>query len=539
MDTAVTETGKRMQQGGSAWSPLKESIFRSLWLASIFSNIGTWVQNTATAWLMTSISPSAVMVSLVQTATSLPVFLLALPAGALADILDRRRLILVTQMWMLVAAALLGVLDTVGIVTPWALLLLTLALGLGSALNAPAWQSIVPELVPKQEVPDAVALNSAGFNLARAVGPALGGLIVGWLGAAAAFYFNAATYVAVVYVLYTWKRTATESTLPTERMIGAIRSGLRYVRHAPAMRAVLTRVTLFMTAGCSIMSLLPVVAKEMGLGATGYGILLASFGFGAVAGAGVLPAIRKRLSPHLLVVSGNISLALSLVLLAWSGDFAVLCGALVLGGAAWLCLISTFNSSIQALVPSWVRGRALAVYMLVLFGGMAGGSVIWGAVAEIADTTSALLMSGAGVLAGMLATYRLRFPKGEPLDFTPSLHWASPMPEPGPGLDEGPVLVTVEYRIDPARETEFRLAARRLKRGRLRSGARRWSLYSDMADPGRFIESFLVETWLEHLRQHERVTVNDRGIEEEVRAFHEGSDPPKVNHFLARPLPRG
>lgn len=522
----------------TAWSPLLVPIFRALWIANIVSNIGTWMQNTATAWLMTSLAPSAVMVSLVQTATSLPIFLLALPAGALADVMDRRRLILFTQTWMLLAAAILGVLTLLGYVTPWLLLVFTLMIGLGSALNAPAWQSVVPELVPRPEIPSAVALNSAGFNLARSVGPALGGLLVGVAGAGPAFLFNAASYLAVIVVLLRWKRSQAASTLPAEDMVGAMRAGIRYVRYSPALRNVFIRAAVFVLCASSQMALLPLYARDvLKLGSLGYGILLGGFGIGAVGAAALLPTIRSRLQLDALSRVMTLVFAASLIIMAFVHNFAVILVMLTLGGGAWLSLLASFNSSVQAVVPSWVRGRAMAVYMLIFFGGMALGSFLWGAVATVQTIPITLLISAFGLIAGLAVTLRYRLAASEDLDLTPSMHWASPEMAIDHGMKDGPVLVTVEYRIDPARSREFGLVMRRLRNARLSGGAMRWDLYEDGAVPGRYVESFLSGSWIDHMRQHERVTVADQEVEKEVRVFHIGPEWPVVTHYLARRLP--
>jgi MFS family permease len=525
----------------SAWSPLKQPAFRAIWIATLVSNIGTWMQNTGAAWLMTSLAPSsAIMVALVQTATNLPVFLLALPAGALADVVDRRRLLLFTQTWMLLCASVLGALTMTGYTTPWILLSLTLSLGLGGALNAPAWQAIIPELVPRHELPNAVALNSAGFNLARAVGPALGGLVVSALGTGPTFILNAVSFLGVLVVLFHWRRPVRESTLPAERMIAAIRTGVRYVRHAPALLVVFIRAGTFIICGCSITALLPLVARhQLMLEATGYGLLLGFFGAGAVTGAFVLPLVRQRISVDAMVALGTLLFSLSLVIMALVHQFAIVCGSLLISGAAWLTLLSSFTSNVQSLVPSWVRGRAMSVYMLIIFGGMAGGSPLWGAAAGLYGISNALLAAALGLVLGLAATARYRLSNFEDLDLSPSLHWPAPSLALPPRPEDGPVLVTVEYRIDPAQESNFAYSMRKLRNTRLRCGAIRWSLFVDAADPERYIESFIVESWMEHLRQHERVTMADKDIERAVHAFHKGNAPPRVTHFLTKGLPKG
>src|SRR6202035_3752760 len=357
--------------GRNAWSPLSQPVFRWLWIANLASNVGTWFQSVGASWLMTTLSRSTVEVALVQAATSLPMFLLALPAGALADVLDRRRLLLVTQTWMTLAAAGLGLLTLFGGVTPWTLLLFTFLLGLGAALNAPAWQAIVPELVPRAELPAAVALASVSFNIARAAGPALAGLIVAAAGPAATFLLNAVSFVGVLAVLYRWRRAGEETVLPAERVLGAMRTGMRYVRHAPAVQAVIARGSAFILCGSSLWALLPVIAShDLHRGPTGYGILLGALGAGAVAGALALPRLQRDSSADSVVAAATLVFAGATLVLAYIRSFWLLAAAMLLAGGAWLSLLSSLNVAVQTVVPSWVRARALSVYMLVFFFGL-------------------------------------------------------------------------------------------------------------------------------------------------------------------------
>jgi len=516
----------------TAWSPLRQPVFRALWIASVASNVGTWMHEVGAAWLMTSLASSPIMVALMQTATSLPIFLLALPAGALADIVDRRRLLIAAQLWMLVAAFLLGLLTLAGATTPWLLVGLTFTLGLGGAMTMPTWQAIVPELVPRSELVSAVTLGGLGFNLARAVGPALGGLIVAAAGAGSVFILNAVSFLGVVVVLYCWRRPARVSVLPAERMIGAMRSGLRYVRHAPALHAVLARSSLFILCGSALWALLPLLARrELGIGAVGYGVLLGCLGAGAITGGAALPAVRRAFTPDMLVVGASLLFAVVLAALATLRNFVPLCIVMFIGGMAWLTLLSSFNSCAQAAVPAWVRGRALAVYLLVFFGGSAVGSALWGTVALHSGIPAALLYAAMGLAAGLAVSVRYRL--GElGAELTPSLHWPEPAVFFDPPPDRGPVLVTVEYRIDPLQSRDFVREMHVLRTVRLRDGATDWWLFSDAADPARFLECFLVESWVEHLRQHERVTKADIPVQERVRDFHIGAEPPRVSHLL-------
>jgi MFS family permease len=519
--------------GVSAWEPLREPVFRALWIASLTSNIGTWMQNVGAAWLMTSLTPSPVVVALVQAATSLPVFLVGLPAGALADIVDRRRLLIVSQGWMLLSAAALGLLTLIGFMSPWILLALTFALGLGAAMNAPAWQAIVPEVVSPSKLQEAVALNAAGFNVARAVGPALGGLTVAAVGPGPVFLLNAASFIAVMLVVYRWNRQRATSRLPAEHVISAMRAGIRYVRNAPSLQAVLVRSGVLIVCAAGLWALLPLVARDqLGLGATGYGVLLGCLGIGAVTGATLLPRIKRKFSLDMLVTGATVVFAVATAALAYVQNVFLVGAAMVAGGIAWIALMSSFNAAAQTAAPEWVRARALAVYLIVFQGGMAVGSILWGALAARMGIRAALLVAVFGLIAGLMLITRYRLAEGEKIDLTPSLHWPEPRMIVGLQPEGGPVLVEVEYLIELDRAHEFTKAMDDVRRERLRDGALRWELFTDSVNPNRFVETFLLESWLEHMRQHERVTRSDRMAEELARAFHIGAGTPKIVHLI-------
>jgi len=523
----------------SPWSPLAEPIFRALWIATVASNIGTWMQDVGESWLMVSLTTSPMLVALVETAGSLPIVLLALPAGALADVVDRRRLLLITQSWMLVSAAVMGVLTLTGMVTPWLLLSLTFALGLGTAMNGPAFQAILPELVPRHEIPAAVTLTGVAVNVSRAVGPALGGLLVAAAGSGVVFLLNAVSFLGVMVVIYRWQRPPQRSTLPPEHIFGAMRAGLRYVRHAPELRAALVRTAVFILCASALWALLPLQARHaLGLGSFGYGILLGCIGTGAVAGAAFLPKVRQKVSNNLLVVGATVLFAGVTAVLAHVHVPAVAGAAMILGGIAWIAVMSSFNTAAQTAAPAWARARALSTYTLVFMGGMAVGSAAWGAVAAHFGVTSALTCAALGLIIGIAASLRHTLIDGDELNLTPSALWPEPVVVLEPNPEEGPVLVQIEYWIDPNRAREFRRAMRDSRRIRRRDGAIRWGLFRDPAEPGRFVESFLVETWVEHLRQHVRVTESDREIEERIRAFHIRSGQPAITHLIAEHVPR-
>jgi MFS family permease len=518
----------------SAWEPLRQPLFRALWIAAVVSNVGTWMHDVGAGWLMTSLAPSPVMVSLVQAATTLPAMLLSLPGGALADILDRRRLLIGAQLWMLLMAGLLGVLTVAGITTAWGLLAFTFALGCGTALTLPAWSAIVPELVPRAQLHSAIALNSMGFNVARAIGPALAGLIVAATGPGSVFLLNAVSFLGIVIVLLRWRRQPRESTLPAERFFSAVRIGLRYARHAPQLQIVLLRSGAFFLFATALWALLPlVVRRELGAGPEVYGGLTTCIGIGAVGSALLLPRLRSLPSRDALVRIATLLYAVALLALATIQNIYLLGIAMLFSGAAWLTIMSSLMVTAQLALPEWVRARGLGLFMVTFMASMAGGSALWGQVAKLAGIPSALTLAALGALIGLLLTWRLRLGGGEPVDFAPSLHWPVPLVEQEPEPDRGPVLVTLEYRIDPSRRQEFLTLMQQLGKTRRRNGAFMWGLFHDTAAADRFLECFLEESWLEHLRQHERVTVADRAVQEQINQCLLESGGPQVFHYLA------
>lgn len=395
----------------SAWSPLREPLFRALWIASVTSYVGTWMQNLGTGWLMASLTASPMMVGLVQAATTLPVFLVILPAGALADMVDRRRFLLLSQAWMVLAAAALGVLTIFGMVSPGSLIVLTFLLGLGAVMNDPAWQAITPETVSSNRLASAVALNSAGYNAARAVGPALGGLVIAAAGSGVAFLLNAASFFGVIIFLYRWKRVPHEVPEPAKRLRQALAVGFRYARGTPTVRAVLVRTAVFSLFASVIWALLPLVARPHG--PVGYGLLLGFFGLGALAGAVLLPALRRAFSCDALVGMATVLFAVVTFAVAQLASFAALCTVLFAGGMCWIAIIATLNVSAQIMCPAWIRARALSMYLLALQGGMAAGSALWGAVAARFGLPAAFLLAAVGMVLGLMAAVRYRLPAQE------------------------------------------------------------------------------------------------------------------------------
>jgi MFS family permease len=401
----------------AAWAPLREPLFRSLWVAAVVSYTGTWMQNVGAGWLMTQLTTSPLMVGLVQAAAAVPVFLVVLPAGALADMVDRRRLLLFTQGWMVFAAAALGILTLSGAVNPWVLLLFTFAMGVGAVMNDPAWQAITPEVVSPQRHASAVALNSAGFNVARAAGPALGGIVVAAAGSGWSFLLNAASFFGVILFLYTWKRTPSVPQ-PVRGIRTTIAEGFRYVQGAPQVRSVLIRTGAFSIGASSLLALLPVICQPHG--AQGYGFLLTCFGLGALAGAAVLPRLRLQYSVDGLVAGATVLFAMMTFAAGQVHIFEWLCLVLFTAGAAWIGILACFNVVAQTMCPSWMRARALSMYLLVLQGGMAIGSALWGAVAARHGVPEALAWSALAMVVGLSTIRRHRLTAAE-LEMAPAV----------------------------------------------------------------------------------------------------------------------
>lgn len=518
----------------SPWQPLRETAFALLWGAMLISNIGTWMHDVAAGWLMTSLDPSPFMVAMVQAATTLPVFFLALPAGALADIIDKRRLLIGVTLFMAVTASSLGLFVQTGAITPYLLIIYTLLIGTGTAFLSPTWHSVVPRLVPKSQLPQAVALNSVGFNIARAIGPAIGGLLIAVIGIAFPFYLNALSFIAVIVAVFLWRPNDQKtSALPSERLFGAIRQGLRYTRASPPMRATVFRSIAFFLFAGSYWALLPLIARaQLQGGPQLYGGLLAAIGFGAVIGASVLPRLKSRLGIDRLVVAGSLSTAAMMAMFAVTTNPLVAIFVAMFAGASWITVLSTLNVAAQTALPEWVRARGLSVFLMTLFGSLAIGSAAWGQVANFIGISATLMISAAGVVIGMAATWRWKLAPGADLDFTPS-SWAEPAMA-GPIEDErGPVMVTVEYLIDPKSSREFLSVLDEIAPSRKRDGAFAWGVFEDVAQPGRYMEYFMTESWLEHLRQHERVTKADEAMTKKLRAFHIGKKKPVIRHFVS------
>ncbi|HEY4449487.1 MAG TPA: MFS transporter [Steroidobacteraceae bacterium] len=517
-----------------AWGAMRYPVFRWLWLATVVSNIGSWMYNAASGWLMTSLDPSPLIVSLVQVANSLPLFLFALPAGALADMVDKRRLILALEILTTLMSAAFALLISMHVVDPSLLLLFAFVLGTLAALEAPAWQAIVTLLVPPPALPSAIAINSLGINISRVIGPAITGAIILGLGIAAPFWLDAFSNAGVIAVLLLWRpqRPKTLRGLPSERLTGAIRAGVRYARYNRDLRATLVRAIGFFLFASAYWALLPLVARSQLHGGPGlYGTLLAAIGAGAIGGALLLPRARARLGPDGVVMLGEAGTAAALVLFGLAQQPWVALTACLLAGVSWISVLATLNVSAQTVLPDWVRGRGLAAYVTVFFGTMTVGSALWGFVAEHLGLASAHYLAGAAALLALWVTRRWRLQSGPAADLTPSMHWPEPVLAAGTQDDAGPVLVTVEYHVAAEHREAFLAAIVPVARERRRDGAYDWHIFHDSAHPERMLETFLIDSWLEHLRQHQRVTRADHALEERLQRYARG--PTRVTHYIA------
>ncbi len=527
-----------MSTARSMWSPLGEPVYRALWIAAVVSNVGSFMQEVGSAWLMTSIAPKPLMVALLQTAAYFPFFLLAVPSGAFADVIDKRKLLIIGQFWMLFSSLALGVLSIYGMVTPWVLLGLTFMLAVGGAITGPAWNAAIPELVPKDKLEPAIALGGVGYNAARGIGSALGGLAVAALGPGPVFILNAVSFVGVLIVFINWKPVTKAPTRHRERMVGAVRAGFRFVSHSPALKAVLVRSGSYAACTSAMWGLLPLIAKEeLHLDSLGYGTLLAIFGAGTLIGAAILPRLRSVISLDQVTGFGKLLFAGAMLGLAYAQNLVTAALFMIGAGVSWIIVNSMFSMGAQKAAPAWVRARALAFHILVFLGTFAVTSAIWGQIATYTGLDMPLIIA-AGLL--VVSVFLCRpFPLGiaEVIDTTMSDHWTDPKLVNEPHPNHGPVLVTVEYIIDPATLAEFTETTSALSIQRRRDGAFQWHLFCDVSNPQRQLETFFVESWAEHMRQHERVTVSDRLVEDKVNSFHVGSNPIVVRHFINSYLP--
>jgi len=516
-------------------SPLKNTLYRFLWVTMFASDIGVAMQTVGSGWLITSLAPSPFVVALLQVMTSLSIFLLALPAGALADIVDRRKLFLATQYFSLAVAAILSILTFGGFTTSSILVVFTLLLGLGNAMSLPVNIVIQTELVPKKKALAAMTLFSVAIYIGLAVGPLLGGLVVAAAGPWAVFMLNALSFVGVIVFLHRWRKPPERKLLPPEQVIGAIRTGLRYMRHSLHVRALFVRDFALTICGSALVSLLPLLARnEAGSNSILFGILIGAFGIGGmISGLIIVPRIKK-ISIEKRVTSATILYAVAMAFLSFQHDIVLVFIGVFAVGTALIIITSSLNFIAYNSVSSWVRTRVVSVHQLVYWGGVAIGSITWGIVAEIWGIPTALLAASVGLVIGLVTSTRYKLKPLTDVDMTPSMHWS--MPRAMIDIDdheEGSVLVEMEFQIDPTRSHEFESAMNDLRSVMLRDGAINWELFHDIENPSRYVMMFTSESWTEHLRQHERITKADLAIEQHAISFHIGKDPPRISHLIS------
>lgn len=501
------------------------------------SNFGGMIQSVGASWLMTSISGSAEMVALVQASVTLPIMLLSLVSGAAADNFDRRRIMLRAQSFMLVVSVALAACAFLGLITPWLLLSFTFLIGCGAAWNGPAWQASVRDMVPRDDLPGAVALNSMGFNIARSVGPAVGGAIVTAAGAAAAFAVNAVSYIALISSLWRWRAPAPERNLPPEMLAGAVVAGVRYAALSPAIAVVLGRSLVFGFGASAVTALMPLIARDVIAGGPmTYGLMLGAFGIGAVGGALSSAALRTMLSPEEIVRWACLAFGAAAALAGSGPNLAITMVLLVFAGAAWVLALATFNVTVQLNCPRWVVARALSLYHMAAFGGMAAGSWTWGMVAETSGIPAALLGGAAALTICAVLGFKLPLPRSSDLNLDPLREWTPPDPAIDIEPRSGPVVIMIEFRIRQDDLREFLTIMGERRRVRRRNGARAWSLLRDVADPEVWIERFQVANWIEYIRLNNRITHADALGTRGARELHQGPEPPLVRRLVERPI---
>jgi len=515
-------------------SPLRNGNFRALWGATLVSNLGGLIQTVGAGWMMTQISDSKDLVAFVQAANTLPVMLFSLAAGALADNLDRRRIMLVAQALMMVVSAALAYLAFAGQMTPWLLLAFTFMIGCGTALHNPSWQASMGDIVPREDIPQAVSLNAMSYNIMRSIGPALGGVIVAVSGAAVAFLLNALSYIPLIFALFRWKHRRAPSNIPREQFGSAMSAGLRYMMMSPNLMKVLSRGCMFGIGAVSVMALMPIIARDILLGgALTYGLLLGSFGVGAITAALLNTRLRERFKSETIVRGAFLGFAGSVVILAFSNIVVITCVFLVIAGASWVLALSLFNVTVQLSTPRWVVGRALSLYQMATFGGMTLGSWIWGVAAEHWGVTNSLIGAGITLLLGAVAGLRFPLPGLVTLDLDP-LKFREPELLLDLKLRSGPIMIMVDYVVDQKNVDPFLAVMADRRRARIRDGARQWALLRDLENPELWTESYHFPTWVDYIRHNHRRTIADQQITEKLRKLHRGPELPRIHRMIER-----
>jgi MFS family permease len=538
------ERGRENESLASGWSPFRDSLYRALWIAALFSYIGAAMYEVGASWLMTSLAPDPLFVSLIITASTLPIFLLAIPSGAISDIFDRRNILLITCGYMCLVSTILGLLTLAGITTPSILLILTFALGAGATMIRTPIIPMMSALVSKSELPAALTLSAIASNIGRAAGPTIGGFLVTAIAPWAVFFVNSASFIFMIIVLSRLpKKSNTNSSLRPENIIGAMRAQIRYVRHSQAAHVLIVRAGLFTLCSSALLSLLPLLAKhELGLNPTGFGLLLGSFGMGAIIGGiAILPRLQPLVSVESLMTSCIGLLAVVILTMGYVRDFGILCIVMGIGGVAYITILSNFYTIGMKSAPKWIGARVLAVYLLLLNGGLAIGSVIWGTIASIFGIPITLSVASLALATTIIAKKRYSTTLVDDLDFTPAGndYWSLP-PELSidPQNTEAPALITIEYKVDSKLSDEFEQSVHELGRILKSEGMAYWELFQDPADIGHYIEIRIADTWTDHMRQHERVTKNVQLMEDKIRAILKDGPQPVVCHYIAKPFSR-
>ena len=525
----------------SGWSPLTSSLYRTLWIAALLLYIGAAMYDVGASWLMTSLAPNPLFVSLITTATTLPIFLFAIPSGALSDIFDRRIILIIACAYMLIISMILGMLTLVGVTSPMVLLIFTFALGAGMTMIRTPIIPIMSGLVSSSELPAALTLSAVAGNLGRIVGFAVGGFIVAIVAPWAVFFLNSASFIGMIIVLSRLPKKSQinqQSSLPPENIIRAIRAQIRYIRYSQASHVLIVRAGLFTLCSSALLSLLPILAKhDLGLDSTGFGLLLGSFGLGAIIGGIViLPKLRSKISVESLIIGSIGLLAIVIFAMGYIRDFTILCVIMGIGGVAYITIISKFYTIGIKSAPRWIGARVLAIYLLILNGGLAVGSVIWGSMANTLGIQITLSVASLALGVTILAKKRYNTTLLDDLDFTPSGdHWSLP-PELSidPPQSDNQVLITIDYKIDPKLSNEFEKSVRELGRILKSEGMANWELFQDTKDIGHYIEIRIADTWTDHMRQHERVTKNVQIMEDKIRALLKDGPKPIVSHYIGK-----
>ncbi|MBI2771878.1 MAG: MFS transporter [Burkholderiales bacterium] len=514
-----------------ALGPLKLPVFRMLWVTWLAANTTMWMNDVAASWLMTSLDASPLWVALVQSASTLPVFLLGLPSGALADILDRRRYFMVTQFWVAGIATFTCMVVLMGWMNAPLLLLLTFANGVGLAMRWPVFAAIIPEIVPRPQLPAALALNGVAMNASRIIGPLAAGAVIASAGSAWVFVLNAALSLAAGFIIMRWRRVHKESPLGRERLASAMRVGLQFVRQSQRMRGLLLRISLFFLHSTALLALLPLVARALPGGQAGtFTLLLAAMGAGAIVAALLMPHIRRLLTLERRLLAGTVLQAGSMLVVAFAPNIYIVVPAMFLAGTAWISVANSLTVAAQMALPDWVRARGMSIYQMALMGSTAAGAALWGQVATLTSIHTALAAAAASSVAAILVAQRLVVDRGIEEDLTPSNVFKVPVADAPPAA--GRVQAQIEYRIDPGRTAEFLAVMQESRRSRMRQGALAWELLHDLYDPARFIEQVTDESWTEHLRRFDRVTADDVALRDRKLGFHVGAEPPRVTRYL-------